>query len=232
MVARRGVLVLAAGTVAAALTGCGLFERRARYRFRMTVEVETSQGMRSGSSVMQVSAVQGVKWTSETHAGGAGVQGEAVIVDLPTGPIFVLLTISGDGGPLLATEVTVALNPKAKPGSNQNWSDTFLPAVRDLGSWFGGASAELPRRSWPMMVRFRDINDSRSVELVDPDKAGVKRIMLQTTSDDVSSGIRSRLRWLQDGGLTLDPNARWTSTPTPPLAQVLRQSKFKAGGWQ
>jgi hypothetical protein len=51
MMARRGALGLLAGTVAALLSGCGSFFRSGSYRFRMTVEVETPEGVRTGSSV-------------------------------------------------------------------------------------------------------------------------------------------------------------------------------------
>jgi hypothetical protein len=196
MMSRRGLLPLLAALAAAPLvSACGLFSKRASFRFRMTVEAQTPEGLRTGSSVMQVNAVQGMRLTSEEHAGGAGVTGEAVTVDLADGPVFVLLTL-GSGKPLLATEVTVALNPDAKPGPGEDWSDTFVPAVRELGGWFGSAHADLPRESWPMMVRFRDLDDPLTVERLDPAAVGVRRIQLETTNDRVTSGISRRLPWL------------------------------------
>lgn len=49
-----------------------------------------------------------------------------------------------------------------------------------------------------MMVRFRDLNDPKSVERVDPDAICVRRITAETTSDDVTTGIEKRLGWLRD----------------------------------
>ena len=49
-----------------------------------------------------------------------------------------------------------------------------------------------------MMVRFRNINDPKSVERVKPEAIGVKRILLETTSDDVTTGIEKRLGWLSE----------------------------------
>lgn len=55
MMARRTILAGLAGGMAALLAGCGLLGGN-KYRFRMTVEVDTPQGLRSGSSVYEVSA--------------------------------------------------------------------------------------------------------------------------------------------------------------------------------
>ena len=77
-----------------------------------------------------------------------------------------------------------------------------------------------------MMVRFADINDPKSVERVDPKAVGVKRILLETTNDDVTTGIEKRLGWLSNGGLTLDPSGGPTTNPT--LPQTIRQREFSS----
>ena len=74
---------------------------------------------------------------------------------------------------------------------------TFIKAVRKLGKRSAHVSAELPRKHWPMMVRFGDIHDPKSVEKVEPEAIGVKRITLETTSDPVTAGIEKRLGWLK-----------------------------------
>ena len=56
--------------------------------------------------------------------------------------------------------------------------------------------AELSRADWPLMVRFGDINDPKTVEQVDPDTIGVKRIVLETTRADVTTGIEKRIPWI------------------------------------
>lgn len=62
----------------------------------------------------------------------------------------------------------------------------------------GEVKAELPRAEWPMMVRFRDINDPMNVEQVAPKAAGVRRIVVETTRDPVTTGIMNRLGWLKE----------------------------------
>jgi hypothetical protein len=191
MMARRGVMGLLAGAVSLmALGSCGS-SSSASYRFRMTVEVETPRGLKSGSGVLEVTARKVVALTSEEHRGDGGVSGEAVVVDLPDGPVFVLLKVAGEGQPLHSV-VTHALAPDAP----LNPVDNFVAAVGKLGGWFAHAEAELPRASWPLMVRFRNLADPTSLERVDPEAVGVRRIRLETTRDEVTTGIETQLTWL------------------------------------
>ena len=190
MIGRRDVLLGAAGATvgAMALGGCALFETNASYRFRMTVHALTPAGLRSASTVLQVNAMKGVKLLPEEHPGGVGIAGEAVVLDFPQGPVFALLTI-GDAKQLLPTQVTKALDPAVNTAD----AASFVAAVKRLGGRSANAKAELTRDDWPMMVRFGDLKDPASVEQVDPDAIGVKRILLETTRDQVTKGIEKRM---------------------------------------
>ena len=188
MMARREVMGLLAGAMSLALSGCGILGGAKSYRFRMTVEVETPQGLKIGSSVMEITSYRKMKLTSEEHAGGGSFRGEAVVVDLADSPLFALLKNDGAGQPL-DTRVTAALAAE----DSFRTVDDYVAAVGKLGGMFSSAKAELPREDWPMMVRFRDIHDPKSVEKVDPEAIGVKRILLETTNDDVTTGIEKRL---------------------------------------
>ncbi len=59
MMARRGVLGLLAGGAAALLGGCGLIWGSDRLRQKITVEVETPDGPRTGSSVVETEVREG-----------------------------------------------------------------------------------------------------------------------------------------------------------------------------
>jgi hypothetical protein len=199
MMGRRGVLGVLAGGAALALGGCGS-PGKASYRFRMTVEVETPQGIKSGSSVMEVRLARGMAIGDQSGV-SSGVFGEAVVVDLPDGPLFVLLQMPDAGAPL--QDVV----PHALLGRRSSGPDEVMADTAKLGSaWFSSYKAELPRtrdngsqasnNNWPMMVRFGDLNDPKSVEKVDPESAGVKRIIVETTRDDVTVGIEKRISWI------------------------------------
>ncbi len=199
---RRDVLLGIGGGLAMATTGCG--SSTASYRFRMTVEAETSQGLRTGSSVMEIRAGREFFRTSETGEGHSDLIGEAVMVDLPDGPVFALLTL-GDGAPVLQGVVTEAL----VPGSSKSF-EAFLAAVKMLGSAWFPHSADLPHQpphlpsakktaldnSWPMIVRFGDINNPMSVAVIDPDLIKINRITIATTSDEITNKISKSLKWL------------------------------------
>jgi hypothetical protein len=201
MIARRGALGLLSGAAIALLEGCGVFHSDSSYRFRMTVEVKTPQGLKSGSSVIEVRLSRGMALGDSSGVSSA-VIGEAVVVDLPDGPLFVLLEVPDAGPPF--QEIV----PDALIGRRSSGPDEVMAETARLGStWFSPYRADLPRHrdngfkqndnGWPMMVRFRNLNDPKSVERVDPDAIGVKRIGLETTNDAVTTGIGKRLDWLE-----------------------------------
>lgn len=199
-----GALVMA--TLALILGGCGPVAP-STYRFRMTVEVATPQGIRTGSSVMQIEAYEKLKLTSEEHAAGGAFRGEAVVVDLPNRPLFALLTRC-DGCSSLATEVTSALHPE----KTQDGVADYVAKVASLGR-MPGKRAKLPPSAWPRFVRFDDVKDPRSVEWVNPAAMGVKGITVTTTRDPVTTRIVALLPWLEHLDQYIsDPGNPFTST--------------------
>ncbi len=192
MITRRAAVGVLAIGASALVTGCGLLDRSSSYRFRMTVEAETPQGPRSGSGVLQVNAMKSVALTAHEHAGGVGLQGEAVVLDLPEGPVFVLLQPVKPSSTLLPVRITKALDPNAVPSD----AGAFLSSVQRLGREPGQAKAVLQQADWPLMARFRDISDPRTVEKVDAEALGVKWIRLETTDDRLTTGIEKIIGWL------------------------------------
>lgn len=222
MMARRGAIGLLAGGVAAVLGGCSLFGNRG-YRFKMTVEVETPEGLRSGSSVYEVETVN----TTDLVAGGKGSRfdysGEAVAVDLPDGrTLFALLkTVAMSGHDNVVVSSMVAMDP----AFDYDWmaSTSRIAAREGIRS-----PAEVPAEYYPMLVVFGDINDPTTVEQVAPTSIGVKRIIVQVADEPVTTGIEERLRWL---GASPDPRLDndFKPTPAPTLAQKLKYGDFRRG---
>ena len=224
---RRGVLwgcLALLMAIPLALTGCKV--NRSDYRFRMTVEVETPQGLRSGSSVYAV-------WAANDFPGSQKrlwrVSGEAVAVDLPDGrTLFALLRTNAHFEDMVGLSMT-ALDP----GFTSQY-DVVGTAKRFEAMDGNGREALVDPANYPMLVTFRDIDDPASVELVDPDNLAasfgegvkLKRITVQITDDSVTTGIEKRLGWLKrgaDGGLdrTMGVNAQ------PTLAQQLSFLDFR-----
>ena len=186
--ARRSALGLLAGAATLAVAGCGLLMSTASFHYRLTVE-----GAVSGSSVYELLAerVNGPRLADETP-GGSIILGEALVLETPKGPVFVLLK-SSRGGYDLKDAVLKALAPDWQQ-LDQPWGYAVANRLEDARE--GEVKAALPRADWPLMVRFGDIRDPKTVEQVDPDTIGVKRIVLETTRADVTTGIEKRLAWL------------------------------------
>ena len=240
MTRRRAMGLLAAGA-ALFVSACGVdpdkmaFIWNAPYHAKLKVEVETPQGVRSGSSVIEV------KW--DKAGKGFNVRGEAVAVDLPEGQtLFVLLTqpYNEDWPAYLHENVTLTDQPK-------RWSDyvdgdgTSADQQEERSEYYVRIAADRTvwpvkrRHKWgvdenvdnyPYVVRFRDINDPKSVEQVDPDHLEkalgkgfkLKALTVQMVDEPVTVGIEKRLAWLVSNRLeffdeTRDPKSGMLEPP-------------------
>ena len=192
---RRGVFGVLAGGLALLLSGCGIGSK-STYRFRLTVEVDTPEGTRSGSSVYEVMARNMPGMDPSGMVREWKVRGEAVAIDLPGGEVlFALLkTVNPTGHDDLAYSSMAALDPA--------FNYDYVESARRIANGAGiRSSTELSPRDYPMLVTFRDIADPKTVERVDPTNfpatfgSGVrlKRITVEVTDDAVTSGIEKRL---------------------------------------
>jgi hypothetical protein len=112
------------------------------YRYKMTVEVETPQGLRSGSSVIEVRTSGG----GLTNTGGiqSRVQGEAVAVDLGSrGALFALLTARNDADRAAGIAPTAFPERVDKRGTAEAWGNNLRAmdvslerARRRRAKWF------------------------------------------------------------------------------------------------
>lgn len=180
----------------AASTGCGVLSPRGTMRFRMTVEAGEPGDVRIGSGVLRVVASHSwVGFLPEAHAATVVVTGEAVVLNLRSGPIFALRRRPLDTD--LGTPVVTALDPSApRPGTSE-LTDVFIERTSNLGHHRGRPlRAALARDQWPLMVRFSDVRDPTSVMVVDPEAVGVRSVVVETTTDEVTEGLDRLLHWL------------------------------------
>ena len=225
---------------ALALAGCS--DATPDYRYRLTVEVETPDGLRSGSSVIEVDqrmvrpgsspASRAIQWK---------IKGEAVAVDLPDGRVlFALLRSESDTS--WAARAVLNLAPKQK-------GESFAERFDDVLALRGKGPIALPRMlpahgpldarsAYPMLVTFGDLDEPTSVALVDPDDLAasfgegyaLKRITVQMTDDPVTTGIDERLGWLPDYyDKMLDGQRLNTIYTENRLANDLHQGAFSSG---
>ena len=155
----------------------------------MTVEVETPQGLKTGSSVYEVWANNTPRVLPDQHARDWGVKGQAVFVDMPDGrPLFLLMKTKNPLRQDLALMSMAALDPAFK--------NDVVESVERIAGGDGNHGADITKSDWPMVIRFKELSDSKSVETVDAQAIGVRRITVERTGEAVPTGIERRLSWL------------------------------------
>jgi hypothetical protein len=170
------------------LAGCDPFISHRSFNCRITVETTMTAGSVAGSSVIQIIAEEGAIAIGESGVqAGVGLAGQAIVIERANGPLFVLLS-KPTGYDSIAGEIVDALAPIPNVDKYSYYSRAKqLSAAAD-----SGLKVELPSFQWPKMVRFRNLNDPKSIELVDSASSGIKHIWLEPTASPLSTGIEKR----------------------------------------
>lgn len=207
---RRGFLLGVVLSTLLASVGCSAEDKAPDYRYRLTVEVDTPEGLRTGSSVIEVE--QSLMRPGSDPGAGVGVsrkvRGEAVAVDLPNGKtLYALLRSENDVE--WASRVYVLLAPK--PGKDEPFVDQLdnvleLEGVQVLPRMWRANVLQDERSAYPMFVTFEDEADPRTVKLVDPDDLAasfgngvrLRRITAELTTAPVTENLDERLEWIED----------------------------------
>lgn len=200
-----------------ALGGCGrdnepVGRAAEELRYRLTVEVDTPAGLKSGSSVIEVRAVKNPDWlTPEGRGYRYSFKGEAVAVDLPGGRVLFALVKSDSGASDASEYPWFAFDERLKDTRDP------LAQMQRMRGWRGQAAAMTKKKDTdaadpaksapelPMLVTFGDIKDPASVKRVDPEaldaafgaRVKLKAITVEITDDAVTTGIGKRLGWLE-----------------------------------
>lgn len=219
---RRAVVAwLAGGIGGLALAGCDAQGQvLPTYRYRLTVEVETPEGVRSGSSVIEVRTSVAGRYSIPTpRTISHSVRGEAVTVDL--GPerskIFALLQSDDDVD--WASNIFYRLSRDNYDQKRENNESKREQNIEEKYRHMLGIheKIDIPKkyRRWPyagngssrpILVTFTDTSDPRTIIKLDPDNledyygAGVKikGIYVQLTNDPISTGVSRIIPWITD----------------------------------
>jgi hypothetical protein len=203
---RRAILQMGGGgAMAAGLSGCELIPRRRwSYRYKLTLTLDTPDGVRRGSSVVELQAVE----VPMVKVIASEIRGEATFVDLGSGkrPLIALLTNyfaetsrphwSRDKGPNLGFLLDL-FDVKADLGHK----DSILDAIDKIRE-----SRTIQPSDLPDLVTFADVLDPKSVLLVDPMNLeatlgpGIKwrSIELGLVDEAPTNLIEAKLPWLGD----------------------------------
>jgi hypothetical protein len=212
------------------------------HRFRLTIEIDTPEGVRSGSSVIEVSR-KDVRWVLIAQGQYEfRVRGEAVFVDLGDRRNVVALLAHGPN----AENVDQMISLPIEAHGYDKW---------DEKAWSGKVTVrgpvELKPPLIPTLVTFADPADPRSARVIyatlvqearsgsaaargEPgiavDRFGemfgsgvrLKRAWIETTDESITSGIEHHLPWL----LHVE---RYRTDPTNPFTNTLifARTRFK-----
>lgn len=181
------------GAFSVALGGCQLLGLEWRYRYRLTAEVVRGGERYRGSSVIEV-----IRERGPTGIGGKA-RGEAAAVDIPgAGTLFLLLRSEkwGADWPFIMPHHAF----QEQLGSVNMVDAALLTRLSSMN----GAKVVLSPEFYPQLVRFRDIRDPKSVELVDSGNLATSfgfgvalgQILVELTPDPVTQNIGKELPWL------------------------------------
>ena len=181
--------------LAVALWGCGSSSNT--QRTKITVEVETPSGMRSGYSVVEDVMTPAGALSISDNKYSSTFRGEAVAVDLPSGRTLFALLHNGHSFDM-PNLIGRALYPEGRKEGEPALEPGHPP--REMRAQIRG----LTEPGLPLLVTFGDINDPKSVVRVDPDNlaatfgAGVRlrRITVAVTNEPVTVRIEEQLGWL------------------------------------
>ena len=248
-----GAVVLTAIIILAAIIALGWWvldgstTRPPIIRSRLTLVVDTPEGERTGSSVTQLTTYfpGGL-----TRAQGWGLTeqlvGEAVVVDLgQRGLLFATLRKQSDlafrGGGGLGGGYNAGLTPfpqekfSGEYSANASINEKYAAYLDDLNRL--KPKSDLSLKDVPVLVRFDNPDDPRSVALANPlDLAasfgpGVtfKSANVEITDDPITKGIEARLPWLKSSKFAeyLFPNPTHQPPQDPKLILLLTYDDFR-----
>jgi hypothetical protein len=207
--------------------------------YRLTINAITPDGIKTGSSVIQVSYASQFNLNGGGRSGVIKVTGEAVPVDLGQGKLlFVTLTCQASGRGCNSVGLDTAHDAEWLPvrvfGFDWNWGDERKLA-RQVAAAQSGGPREVPLQALPTIVTFNNIHDPMSVQIAQPENLSpalgqsvvISSARLELTDDVPTVGIGKFLNWLEkNGGGYLDGG--FTSVGSP---FGLTGLAFKSGGY-
>jgi len=217
--------LLVAGAVLV-LTGYGYgLLGEERYRYKMTVEVNTPDGVKTGYAVREISirTPPPIPMLGE-HRTGFGVRGEAVIVEIAPDKILFALVSGADGQYEFGGRHVSFLFSELAPNSPD--------AIIEL--WPVKPVTRRPKLDNPLpaLVTFKDLRDPMSLTRLDANDlasafghgVALKEVTIQRTDAPVTEEIEKHINWLDDlERYRTDPSNPFTSTLPSGIGDLKRK---------
>lgn len=167
-------------------------------RFRVTIEVDTPDGIRSGSSVIETTYFESGDWGPvEARGVRARAKGEAIFVDLGRGRNLVAILGWGKFGEN-EDQIFNLTRAALAASSRVDWKDESKLKGR----------GDLPLQYVPTLITFDDLSNPTTARLVDPTNFAatfgqgysLHRVTLETTSASLTHSIEAKLPWWSSPG--------------------------------
>jgi len=210
------------------LAGCDLlygalfgFDAIYDWKQKITVSVETPQGVKKASSVQHIQVHLGKKHPPNGARGASYETGEAVVLELAPGKyLFALLKgEKSTGNAEYIAGYTFYGAEKAPHIEEANEAVLSQPLH---------VAKDIPRKSYPLMVMFEDITDPKTVKQVNPNYLEgtfgpgfkLKSITLEITDEPVTEGkVEAVLRWIRTQMLPVNKHLQYGH----PMRNILNQ---------
>lgn len=173
------------GFVGATYVACAEIFPSGTWRYKITVNVQTPEGLKSGSAVREVHVKKNLaKYLNpDARVASYEVLGEAVAVDLGNrGLVYALIDWD-------SYEEFFHAFP-ANTGSLTEFIDYYNRLEAEI-------PAALPQGNYPKFVRFKSSDDPKSVEILTPealaDGVSLKEILIEKTNENITWGIKNKL---------------------------------------
>lgn len=154
---RKVALIVAA--VAAVLFGGWVWYAQPDHHYRLTIEVETPDGMKSASSVLAMYLHDATWGLPEARGLRAALKGDAVFLDLGHGRNVVALLAHGPKAENVVKMLGLDAASFARAGQQSEWYE-----IKDLKG-----IAAVPADLIPTLVTIPDVNDPESTRVIAPD---------------------------------------------------------------
>jgi hypothetical protein len=198
------------GLLAVLFVGDQIRLHRPDHKFRLVVEVETPDGVKSAANIYSVTPNRGYGGSNTGETSGPQTKGDAVFVNL-------------GGGRNVVALLAVGTDPVEFDATNYIAMRSFLAAgpkvqFRDMKKTTALSPVPVPAENAPVLVTFKDVNDPASMRRLTADNVqqllgpGVKlRSMTVSTvangfwpvdiggalGEPVTRGIEAKLPWLK-----------------------------------
>lgn len=161
-------LIAIAVLVFAPVAYCQVMYPTYTYRYKMTVEVDTPEGVKSGSSVIEVTTRQwpeSIKGLSSGHYNNMSIEGESVFIDLGNGKNLVTLLATGQYAQDYRDVERFPARAFLGLGHQESYQNLGLKWAKRLVNMVGQKASLRPEHR-PTLVTFSDVNDPESIQLV------------------------------------------------------------------